>query len=182
MRRTCQVEKLALAARACLEPWRLSVRQTRTATLKWSPRTLRCDLSSPKTSGGQRLVQTVRLLPCPRYVRAKLQAVTPATSNVRRCGVTQPTFRSDGYFVCGTEIQGDEPVAEGKKASPDQNKLVFSKADFEEGCLAKRDDGTTCVWTYPLNEVRPTVGEITCCRPHLPCAASTARPRCRVDG
>ena len=77
VRRTCQVEKLALAARACLEPWRLSVRQTRTATLKWSPRTLQCDLSSPKTSGGQRLVQTVRLLPCPRCVRAKLQAVTP---------------------------------------------------------------------------------------------------------
>ena len=71
----------------------------------------------------------------------------------------QPTFRSDGYFVCGTEVQ--PPVGDGgavdaaaAKAAGEQNKLVFSKADFASGCLAKRDDGTTCVWTYPLNEVR----------------------------
>ncbi len=41
-----------------------------------------------------------------------------------------------------------------KKKARESNKLVFSKADFKSGCLAKRDDGTTCVWTYPLNEVR----------------------------
>ena len=66
----------------------------------------------------------------------------------------QPTFREDGYFVCGTEVQVAEAEGEeAKKKAAVSNKLVFSKADFKAGCLAKRDDGTTCVWTYPLNEV-----------------------------
>ena len=71
----------------------------------------------------------------------------------------QPTFRSDGYFVCGTEVAADETMsAAEQKRVKESNKLVFSKADFASGCLAKRDDGTTCVWTYPLNEVRAGFG------------------------
>lgn len=71
---------------------------------------------------------------------------------------------------------GSEVDMAAAKAAGEQNKLVFSKADFASGCLAKRDDGTTCVWTYPLNEVRAGDAAAGLCA-RLPGSAAAAPSR-----